>query len=47
MSDYAYITFVLISMLLIAQMLYVGAKSDLCVMYESFKQQFGQRYLSP
>ena len=37
----------LISMLPIAQKLYVGAKSDLCDMYKLFIQQCGQRYPSP
>ena len=37
----------LISMLSIAQKLYVGAKSDLCEMYKLFIKQCGQRYPSP
>ena len=37
----------LISMLLIAQTLCVGAKSDLCETYKLFIQQYGQRYPSP
>ena len=37
----------LISMLLIAQKLYVGALSDLCEMYKLFIQQSGQKYPSP
>ena len=37
----------LISMLWIAQKLYVEAKSDLCEMYKLFIQQCDQRYPSP
>ena len=37
----------LVSMLPIAQKLYVVALSDLCEMYKLFKKQFGQRYPSP
>ena len=37
----------LISMLRVAQKLYVRAKSDLCEMYKLFIQQYGQKYPSP
>ena len=37
----------LISMLPIAQKLYVGAQSGLCEMYKLFIQQRGQKYPSP
>ena len=37
----------LISMLSIAQKLYVGTQSDLCGLFKFFIQQCGQRYSSP